>query len=104
MDSTFVLSLDAPQATAALFGGKGINLNRLFRRGFLVPPGFVISSEAYDAFARYNQLDANVVAAINARSATSEGLGEVESEARRVIQAGLLPDELASAIQQAYRA
>ncbi|MEW5722347.1 MAG: PEP/pyruvate-binding domain-containing protein [Thermodesulfobacteriota bacterium] len=34
----------------ALAGGKGSNLGEMVRRGFPVPPGFVVTAEAYRAF------------------------------------------------------
>jgi len=33
-----------------LVGGKGANLGRLTRAGFVVPPGFTVTTEAHDAF------------------------------------------------------
>src|SRR5437879_4001557 len=33
-----------------LVGGKGANLGRLTRAGFVVPPGFTITTGAHDAF------------------------------------------------------
>ncbi|MBI4671575.1 MAG: hypothetical protein HY741_07905 [Chloroflexi bacterium] len=40
----------------AVTGGKGANLGRLTRMGLPVPPGFVITVEAYLAFLRANDL------------------------------------------------
>ena len=48
--SNLVLSLDSPEATLEVAGGKGASLSRLARGGFPVPPGFLITTAAYRAF------------------------------------------------------
>ena len=46
-----VMSLEAPEAAAhGTVGGKGANLARLVQAGFEVPPGFVVTTEAYAEF------------------------------------------------------
>ena len=42
---TYFGSADLPLA-----GGKGANLGELLRAGFNVPPGFVVTTTAYDLF------------------------------------------------------
>ncbi len=47
----FVISFDQPEsALASLVGGKGANLVALTAGGFPVPPGFVVTAEAYRTF------------------------------------------------------
>ncbi|QIN84700.1 phosphoenolpyruvate synthase [Rubrobacter tropicus] len=49
---TYTLRLDRiHKEDIALAGGKGANLGELGRAGLPVPPGFVITTRAYDAFA-----------------------------------------------------
>jgi pyruvate,water dikinase len=49
---TLIVGFDQPQhATLALVGGKGSNLIQLASAGFPVPPGFVVTAEAYRLFA-----------------------------------------------------
>ena len=50
MIQPFILSLDSPLATLESSGGKGANLSRLIQGGFPVPPGFIVTTTAYDAF------------------------------------------------------
>ena len=38
----------------ALAGGKGANLGELFQAGFNVPPGFIITTAAYDLLLQEN--------------------------------------------------
>jgi pyruvate,water dikinase len=49
---TLIVDFDQPQlASLALVGGKGSNLIQLAAAGFPVPPGFVVTAEAYRLFA-----------------------------------------------------
>ena len=48
---TSVLSLEQVRAgDTAIAGGKGANLGELAAHGFPVPPGFVVSTQAYREF------------------------------------------------------
>ena len=40
----------------AVAGGKGANLGELTRAGLPVPPGFVVTTEAYRTYVQANQL------------------------------------------------
>lgn len=45
----------------AVAGGKGANLGELSRAGFPVPPGFVLTTAAYDAFVVAADIRATIV-------------------------------------------
>jgi rifampicin phosphotransferase len=45
-----VMSLDDRAPTIAEAGGKGASLGRLVRAGMPVPPGFCVTTAAYDGF------------------------------------------------------
>ena len=45
-------------------GGKGSSLARLAQAGFEVPPGFVVSTEAYSAFVQANNLQQRIDTAL----------------------------------------
>lgn len=45
----------------SLAGGKGANLGELTKAGFPVPPGFVLTTEAYDRFIEENALQEKIV-------------------------------------------
>ena len=47
---SFTLPFTSPDTTLALAGGKAMNLAELVRAGFPVPPGFIITTDAYRAF------------------------------------------------------
>jgi pyruvate,water dikinase len=85
----------------ALAGGKGANLGELTRAGVRVPPGFVITADAYSSFldaagirARLDQLLAGIGSdpAIDGAAADLQGL----------ITSTPFPDDLAAAVASAY--
>ncbi len=88
---------------AAIAGGKGANLGELTGAGLPVPPGFVVTSEAYlDAIERSgarSQL-AEVLAGLD--STDADGLARAAERAQGLIRATPLPPELASAVLDAY--
>ncbi len=48
----------------AVAGGKGANLGELVRAGFPVPPGFVVTTLAYERFVAENHLEDTIVRAL----------------------------------------
>ena len=62
MMSEYILQLDSADATLARVGGKGANLAELARAGFAVPPGFLVTTDAYHAFVAANHLAEQIVA------------------------------------------
>lgn len=82
------LADDAEEDQIAVVGGKGANLKRLLHLGFPVPPGFVITTEAYRAFLAANDLD--------------EPAAELASLPARIAEAPV-PDGLRAAILATYQ-
>ena len=88
-----------------LAGGKGANLGELSSAGFPVPPGFVLTTAAYDAFVAANELQATIISLANSVSPTDPQTGEAAAnQIRQLFQNGNLSDDLASAISSAYAA
>ncbi|MFE3460034.1 PEP/pyruvate-binding domain-containing protein [Nocardiopsis aegyptia] len=56
-------------ADLARVGGKGANLGELLRAGLPVPPGFVVTTDAYAAAARAVGLDAKLAAGLGGETA-----------------------------------
>ncbi len=84
-------------------GGKGANLGELTAGGLPVPPGFVITGEAYlDAIGRAGVRDRLVAILAEARTATQDDLDRLASEARHLVHTVPIPDNLASGIVDAY--
>ncbi|MFY9635866.1 MAG: PEP/pyruvate-binding domain-containing protein, partial [Cellulosimicrobium cellulans] len=99
MDS-FVLLFDSPDASLAVAGGKGSNLSRLVRADFPVPPGFLVTTEAYRAFVSANQLQPLILELANDPRSTSEASADI----RRLFEQGIVPADLATEITQMYLA
>ncbi len=84
-------------------GGKGANLGELTAGGLPVPPGFVITGQAYlDALDRAGVRDRLAAVFATAREAGSADLGHLADEAQALVQGGPVPDDLASAVLEAY--
>jgi rifampicin phosphotransferase len=96
--------LGSSDAALPLVGCKGTSLNELARTGFPVLPGFVITTPAYHAFLRANDLQERVERLC--RSAAAEDLPALETTShliRNLFHEGAIPAEIADAVGQAYR-
>ena len=96
----FVLHLDkAEHAGRAQAGGKGHTLARLHRAGFAVPPGFIVTADAYRTTTANNGLDTLIANALadDDPAAASERIAASFEEAK-------MPPAIAAAIHDAYRA
>src|SRR6266540_6028519 len=61
LDSQLVVPLaHFDRGGIAYAGGKGANLGELMRAGFEVPPGFVITTAAYDLLIQATELQADI--------------------------------------------
>jgi phosphohistidine swiveling domain-containing protein len=103
--SEYVLSLADPEATLESVGGKGASLARLADAGLPVPDGFHVTTAAYHHFVRANGLQEQILSKLEA--ADLERPSTLESAAREIQAAfrqGQIPEELASAIIEAYAA
>jgi len=98
-----LLPLDASGVTLENAGGKGLNLSRLLRAGFPVPPGFIVGTAAYDAFVRTNHLAEMILNVVHATPLDDPGALEAAS---RLIRARFsstpFPASLIDALAAAY--
>jgi phosphohistidine swiveling domain-containing protein len=102
-ENTLCLSLNAPGATLAATGGKGLNLTKLAQAGFPVPGGFIVTTDGYEAFVTGAGLAgwmASEVAAIDAGD--PESLNALSGRIRARFRESEMPAELAEAICSAY--
>ena len=82
-------------------GGKGANLGELSRAGLPVPPGFVITTAAYDAFVETGGLREEIISL--ASRAKDPAAFETTAERIHTLFARTgIPDDVASGIQAAY--
>jgi len=100
----FVLPLGSSDITLKVAGGKGASLSRLGRAGFPVPPGFIITTAAYQAFVQANGLEGRIVEIYHSASADDPtSLEEASGAIRRLFDQGSIPQAVVTAIRRAYR-
>jgi rifampicin phosphotransferase len=98
-----ILPLDSPSATLALAGGKGANLATLARAGFAVPPGFIITTDAYHAFVQANGIAPRLLELAGGLPTGSPADLESASRAiRALFAAGTMPADMLAALRPAY--
>jgi phosphohistidine swiveling domain-containing protein len=90
LDLGYVRARDLPEV-----GGKAASLGELIAAGMPVPPGFVITTAAYEAVVATTNLEPLLEQA----AATGDG-----TEARIAFASSEIPDSLARAVLAAYRA
>ncbi|MBI4320697.1 MAG: phosphoenolpyruvate synthase [Chloroflexi bacterium] len=102
-DKGLILPLCSAEATLARAGGKGASLAALTRAGFAVPPGFVVTTDAYRAFVEANGIGARLLELAEAVSPDDPTALEATSkEIRALFGGGIVPGEIAASIQFAY--
>jgi len=84
-------------------GGKGANLGEMTKAGFPVPPGFVVTAEAYYHFIEVNnikQLIAELTSGLNVQD--TEELNRVSDEIKKAIVESPIPNDIRADIVRAY--
>ncbi|HEX9029514.1 MAG TPA: PEP/pyruvate-binding domain-containing protein, partial [Anaerolineales bacterium] len=103
--TSMILPIDSPDASLDLAGGKGANLARLKRAGFLVPDGFLITTPAYQAYVSDNDLDPQIDALLSGLDpADPNKLEAASARIRSLFDHAKLPSSLANEITAAYAA
>src|SRR5829696_4217416 len=87
----------------ALAGGKGANLGELSSAGLPVPPGFIVTTTAYDAFVVSNAIGSAIVRRASvARATDPAAFEEVAEGISALFSGGKVPEEMADEIRAAY--
>lgn len=103
MSPPLILPLGSPAVTFELAGGKGVNLSRLLAAGFPVPGGFIITTAAYEAYVRANDLVSFILQTVEAARPDDPAALEAASTAIRLRFAhGHLPPDLVEPLRAAY--
>ena len=86
-------------------GGKAANLGELTSAGFEVPPGFVLTTEAYDYFLETNGLG-NILSAVieNLDTSSDAALQEASQNIRKAFDVAEIPKDLEEEIIEEYKA
>ena len=84
-------------------GGKGANLGELSQAGLPVPPGFVVTTGAYDAFVEVDGLKDEIVSLASRPEVDDPSAFEAAAEKILALFAqGIIADEVATEIRAAY--
>jgi len=84
-------------------GGKGANLGEMTKANLPVPPGFVVTSEAYFKFVRANGLDKTIKQLTsNLDIEDSDKLSEVAEKMKKAMMTAPIPDEIRIDIVRSY--
>lgn len=91
------------RTSVAEAGGKGANLAELARAGLPVPPGLVITTDAYRSFVALSGIAGQIVEVADAVVEGDDASAEQASAAIvALFEAHQIPAELAESIEQAY--
>ncbi len=102
--SSFIISLDLEQNTLQSAGGKATNLAKLIRAGFRVPPGFVITTSAYQLLLSKFHLEKQIQEILaTSSSKDTQKLEMASSQIRNLFSKVKVPDEISSEICSAYQ-
>jgi len=86
-----------------LVGGKGANLGEMTQAKIPVPPGFIVTADAYYDFIKANNLSAKIVSALAGLDTNdSKRLQEVSSSIKQEILSAPMPIDTMKAIEEAY--
>ncbi|HLD37864.1 MAG TPA: PEP/pyruvate-binding domain-containing protein, partial [Candidatus Nanoarchaeia archaeon] len=89
--------------SGAVAGGKGANLAEIFNLKISVPPGFVVTAQAYDYFIKKARLDEkikNILSKIDYEN--TKQLDESTKQIRELIINSEFPKEMREEIIEAY--
>ncbi|HEX4109491.1 MAG TPA: PEP/pyruvate-binding domain-containing protein [Solirubrobacteraceae bacterium] len=103
MADTYVLRFNDASSTHDLVGGKGANLAALVQAGFLVPPGFTVTTAGYAEFLRAAGLGSRIdelVATLD--YADAPALERTTAQIRELITGAGFPPSMIDGITSAY--
>ena len=102
---TAILMLESLRSSEiALAGGKAVNLGEMMRAGLPVPPGFVVSTDAYRAVIAERNLDAAIQETLSQTAVdNAEELERAATRIQALFGSVTIPAELTAAITEAYR-
>ena len=99
----FLLDLGSPEATLNRVGGKGASLARMVAAGLPVPPGFHITTDAYDRFVAENHLGDEILSGVaQAQTNDPATLERTSEQIQSLIAQGTIPGDVAEMIRQRY--
>ena len=105
MNTEWTLKLEDQAATLELVGGKAASLARLIQSGLPVPGGFSVTTKAYRHFVAENQLQPQIMIALeHVDPAQPETLEAASRTITSLFAAAPIPTQIANAVVEAYLA
>ena len=94
---------EVSKGDVATVGGKGANLGEMTRARIPVPPGFIVTANAYFDFLEKSKTMDKIRGLLEPLDTNnSRQLQQIAAEVRRVILDAPMPAELADKIKKAY--
>jgi pyruvate, water dikinase len=88
----------------ALVGGKGANLGELTNAGIPVPPGFIVTSQAYYDFLTKTGISPKIKELLTGLNRhDSKKLQQIAEEIQQIIIKSEVPSDLVKSVKEAYR-
>lgn len=86
-------------------GGKGANLGEMYNSGFPIPPGFVVTAQAYKLFLESTGITGKIYSILKGLDVeNNDALQESSRKVQKVILDAKMPDKLKEEIVEAYDA
>ena len=99
----YTLKLEAVDKRDTNVGIKIGRLGELVRTGLPVPPGFVLTADAYYRFLKMNRIDSKIEELLGKVDIEdTESLNSVSSQIRNMIINGSVPDFVEKEVKEAY--
>ena len=95
---------DVDRSALPVVGGKAANLGELTRAGLPVPPGFCVTTAAYETVAGGDDLRRILDDLAETRPEDTQRLAELAADAREELLGAPVPPNVIEAIGEAYRA
>ncbi|MCE4614557.1 MAG: pyruvate, water dikinase [Desulfurococcales archaeon] len=105
-DKPFILWLENVDSTKHdLAGGKAVGLGENIKAGIPVPPGFVVTSEAYRSFILETELTQRIQSILKEeiKSGLPDEYERASARIRSLIMRSTIPPSIVAAVKQAYR-
>ena len=76
-------------------GGKGASLAEMYNLKMPIPPGFVVTAQAYDYFLKKTKIDGKIMNVLSKLDIeNTEKLNNASREIRAIIEGAELPEEM----------
>lgn len=105
MNQEFIRFLDSiGRHDVSFAGGKGANLGEMYRARLPVPEAFVVTTKAYELFAKHNGLEEEIDKILaGVKIDDIERLEESVAKIRKMIESSRMPKEVSDEIDEAYK-